>query len=312
MSAACPCRQFNEITYDDVDLVREYLERANYHHSDYNIVSLLLWKHSINIWQYHTADWMLIMAYHTGVYSIMMPLCRPEFFDQAVKAGHQFFDQAGLKFTMTSVTDEGHDRIMAMYPQDYVVSLRDQADYVYLTESLRTFAGKKLQKKRNRLNKFYQTYAQQWQYEPIDESNIDECISFLLGWEQHKEVKEETPEESQELNFEFEGLQGVFRRQAQLHWVGGAIRIDGKIRAFLISSRLATDMAQINIEKADIRFDGLYQAVLKEFLKTNFTDCEFLNREDDMGTENLRQSKLAYNPVKMIEKYLITEGAMEI
>mgnify|MGYP001419247305 CR=1 FL=1 len=308
----CPCKDFKEITSADIELVQAYLRRADYRDSDYNIVCLLLWKHSYQIWQYHTADWMLIMGYHDGVYYVMMPLCDEAHFEEAMRQGEAMFHQAGLSYTLTSFTAAYRNMALAMYPDYYVITDRDVADYVYLTDSLRTFSGKKLQKKRNRLNKFYQTYAGRWQYEPIDDHNIEECANFLKGWEQHKEEREETEQESVELNYEFEGLQCIFTLRQRLGWVGGAIRIDGRIRAFLIASRLASDMAQINIEKADVRFDGLYQAVLKEFLKDNFLDCLYLNREDDMGTENLRQSKLAYNPVQITEKYRLTEGKKEI
>ncbi|MPM46329.1 hypothetical protein SDC9_93027 [bioreactor metagenome] len=64
-------------------------------------------------------------------------------------------------------------------------------------------------------------------------------------------------------------------------------------------------MGQINVEKADEKIRGLYQAILKEFLLRNFMDLPYLNREDDMGKDNLRQAKMAYNPVFMIEKFIM-------
>lgn len=307
MKIDCPCTQFTEITIDDIDLVHDYLRRADYRNSDYNMLGLLLWKYDYHIWQYHTDNWMLIMGQHHDLYYVMMPLCTPEYFSEALAFGHDAFESAGIPFTMTTFTQEGKDLAIKQFPQYQVEQDRDVADYVYLTESLRTFAGKKLQRKRNRLNKFYQTYAGRWQYEELDAHNLKECNDFLQGWEAHKEKREDTAMESLELNYEYEGMEKIIPMKKSLGWVGGVIRIDGAIRAFLIATRLASDMAQINIEKADIRFDGLYQAVLKEFLKDNFLDCEYVNREDDMGSEKLRQSKLAYNPIKMIEKYRISE-----
>ena len=42
---------------------------------------------------------------------------------------------------------------------------------------------------------------------------------------------------------------------------------------------------------------------MREFLIHEFSEYEYVNREDDMGIENLRQAKKAYNPSFMIEKY---------
>ena len=62
-------------------------------------------------------------------------------------------------------------------------------------------------------------------------------------------------------------------------------------------------MCQENIEKADDKIRGLYQAVMKEWLIHEFDQAEYVNREDDMGHENIRHAKLAYHPEILIEKY---------
>ena len=58
-------------------------------------------------------------------------------------------------------------------------------------------------------------------------------------------------------------------------------------------------------EKSNKDITGLPQAMINEFFKRHYLEYPYLNREDDMGIDNLRISKLSYNPVFMIDKYYI-------
>jgi hypothetical protein len=64
---------------------------------------------------------------------------------------------------------------------------------------------------------------------------------------------------------------------------------------------------QVNIEKANSEYRGIYQALLKEFLAREFTTAKYMNREDDLGLENLRKAKLSYYPDFLIESFRICE-----
>ena len=48
---------------------------------------------------------------------------------------------------------------------------------------------------------------------------------------------------------------------------------------------------------------GLYQAINNEFIRHEFSNVEFINREEDMGLPGLRQAKESYNPDHFAEKY---------
>lgn len=63
----------------------------------------------------------------------------------------------------------------------------------------------------------------------------------------------------------------------------------------------------MHVEKANPEIRGLYTAINKLFLENEFPDVEFVNREEDLGLEGLRQAKLSYKPIKLVEKYTLIE-----
>lgn len=57
------------------------------------------------------------------------------------------------------------------------------------------------------------------------------------------------------------------------------------------------DTLIIHIEKADIAYEGVYQALVNEYAKCFVTPgVRYINREEDAGDEGLRRSKESYHP----------------
>ncbi|MBC7960348.1 MAG: DUF2156 domain-containing protein, partial [Vallitaleaceae bacterium] len=61
--------------------------------------------------------------------------------------------------------------------------------------------------------------------------------------------------------------------------------------------------AVIHIEKANEVIRGMYPLINQVFMQNEFPEVELVNREEDLGIEGLRKSKLSYNPVEVLEKY---------
>ena len=88
----------------------------------------------------------------------------------------------------------------------------------------------------------------------------------------------------------------------------GGIYIDGTLQAFSIGVRSESEsMAIIDVEKANPDIDGLYQIINREFLVSEFPDVDLVNREDDIGIEGLRRSKLSYYPCGFENKYILRQ-----
>ena len=79
----------------------------------------------------------------------------------------------GIPLRIVSVAEPMIERIEAARPGkfDFVHDNEDGDDYIYLAEKLRTLSGKKLQSKRNLVNRFKAAYEGRWTYEDMTEDN---------------------------------------------------------------------------------------------------------------------------------------------
>lgn len=77
---------------------------------------------------------------------------------------------------------------------------------------------------------------------------------------------------------------------------------------------LGGDTYDVFFEKAYADIQGAHPMINREFarwVRAHHPEIVYLNREDDMGEENLRKAKLSYHPDLLLEKYVaeLKEGA---
>ncbi len=77
----------------------------------------------------------------------------------------------------------------------------------------------------------------------------------------------------------------------------------GKIVAFTIGEPLTRDTFVVHVEKAYTSIHGAYSIINQQFAEHETTGFTYINREEDMGFENLRNAKLSYQPDILLEKY---------
>jgi len=179
---------------------------------------------------------------------------------------------------------------------------RDFFDYVYLRESLATLSGKKLQAKRNHVNKFMKTYN--YEYLNIDSSNVDLCVDFANRWLDFN-IKE-NPENGEGYKEELQVIKYFAENFDKLGMLGGAILVEGKMVAFTLGSKVNNQTFCTHIEKANKDYDGAYAIINKEFANHLPEEYIYINREEDIGLEGLRKAKLSYNPIELITKTVAT------
>lgn len=291
---------FDVVSTKDIDLISRYLKKAAYIESNHNLVNMMIWLDYYPLFKHVEPNYLLLLGIHEKEFFVYMPLCEKEYVPEALLKAKEIFDRYQCPFNLSCFTKELMDVALDIFKGYHACSKRSSADYIYTTDQFRTFSGKKLQKKRNHLNAFYKLYEGRFVYEDLNASNCEECLAVLKKW-----IKEEEKwhGENKMVAYEVKGIERVLSLYNELSFDGGLIRIDGQVEGFIIASRMTIDTCQENVEKANDNIRGIYQALIHQFFTHNYEDIRYVNREDDLGLDHLRQAKLAYQPIQLLDKY---------
>lgn len=293
---------WKEITIEDRALIEHYYEREQSMSCEFSFANNLLWAPYYNI-RYAVLHDCLVFCHRKNeeVFSVSYPLGRGET-KSAMEALFVYFDGAGQPFRMHLVTPQQYAHLMEWYPTRFQIAYdRDNADYVYEAEKLRTLAGKKLHGKRNHINKFKQEHPD-WSFERIDDRNVEECVEMTREWGRLNAAREDW-EKSAEFDITFRAL----RQREQLQLDGGLIRADGRVVAFSLGEPCNRETYVVHIEKALADVQGAYPIMNQQFVEHIAAGFRYINREEDTGAEGLRKAKLSYYPDLMVEKGTVTE-----
>lgn len=176
-----------------------------------------------------------------------------------------------------------------------ITTNRDNSDYIYKAEDLINLTGKKFHAKRNFVSRFKRNY--EYIFREYVDSDFDKIMELYEVWD------DATAHET--LDAEKKVIKNALRYKNYIDIKVSVIEIDSKIVAFSISDNSNKFMAHTFIEKADIKYEGIYQAINQFNAELFFKDNLYVNRQEDMGIEGLRKAKLSYNPEMIVDKYYI-------
>ena len=210
--------------------------------------------------------------------------------------------ERGIPCRITGMTEADRQELESLYPGQFTVRpARDSFDYVYTVDALADLKGKKLQKKRNHVNRF-RTEHPDYRVEPICCENFARIQHMVNDWYVSRKISD--PEGDYFL--ESLAMAKAFRHYDALDMEGIALLEGDRILAVTMGSAMSPEMMDVHFEKALEDVNGAYNTVNCEFarhIRLKYPEIRFLNREDDMGIEGLRKAKLSYMPDHMIEKY---------
>ncbi|MDR1838784.1 MAG: phosphatidylglycerol lysyltransferase domain-containing protein [Treponema sp.] len=169
---------------------------------------------------------------------------------------------------------------------------RDNFDYLYYRSDLAELAGKKYHKKKNHVNHFLHTYPD-YEQKQMNASLVPAAFEILDQWHQDKSDDGDYRSAREALDL-FDTL--TLR--------GAVFFVAGKPAAYCLGESIARGrMFAIHFEKAIDEYKGIYQFMNQAFAASLPRFFTLINREQDLGSEGLRQAKMTYRPCGFVQKY---------
>ncbi len=199
---------------------------------------------------------------------------------------------------------EGYDMIfpipeswVSLFDEFSVTSdfLEQDSDYLYTSEKMRAYPGRKLHKKRNLLKQFTQNYRAE--LKPLNEENVHEPLELLDLWQAAS---------TQEMcDSDYYQCRDALNHREWFSLQGAVFYADGEAVGFMIGEAVSPEVFTIHFAKGNVSAKGVYQYMFNSFAEEFCKDYKYINLEQDMGMEGLRRTKRSYLPDMMAHKYRI-------
>lgn len=283
--------EFRKLTLEDKPWIDYLLSLSDYRGCEYNFTNNYVWADIYNVTAARFKDFYITrhdggFVFPAGKGDISEVLCELK----------NYCKENDIPFRFISMDKSAKEMLEREFPGKFKFYTNpDYYDYVYLTESLATLSGKKLHSKRNYINRFK---VLDYSCEEITPENIDDCKQMSIEWCQRNCCEADT-EKAEEMCAVNKGLENFFA----LGLTGLILRVEGKIQAFCYGERVNSDTFVTHVEKAFTDYDGTYPMINYLMANKLLGSYLYINREEDMGEENLRRAKRSYKPVFMVEKF---------
>ncbi len=286
---------FRPVDTDDIGLLEHYFQKYPSRSCDYSVGGVLMWA---DYYEYEIAEYRDSL-FIKGIWpdtdeTVFYPPCGPiaaEVFRSLIGTYCRQHDSEVMILSAEEQprSESGDGRPLG--PE----LLESSLEYLYDIDKFIGFSGRKMEKKRNHMNFFVNNYP--FTTEMISGANASELISFTLALNSaHSDDELAAFESGQVIN--------VLRDYQAYPFFGITIRHNGKIVGYSFGECIG-DTFIIHAEKGNIEYRGVYQTVASQLARAVsefYPEVKYLNREDDMGYEYLRQSKLSYHPSLFIAK----------
>ncbi len=258
--------------------------------SEFSFAGLYLFRYRYDYRVSMCGDSLIISGTLGGTRFFITPCCYT-----TIETIRQLFrDHDEWKLISPAFLEKNRDAIMGAGLD--VEPDRDNFDYLYARSDLATLSGKKFHKKKNHVNAFELAYPN-FSLKPLDVSTRADAIAVLESWVSHEERPDDT---------DYRAAQEALELLDQFDMAGLVLYVEGLPVAWTLAEPVAGGrMSAVHFEKARVEYRGAYQYINYAFAQTRPESVEFVNREQDLGDEGLRQAKLTYRPVGFVEKFRV-------
>ena len=214
-----------------------------------------------------------------------------------------------MRVRFETLTESAKNLVCELFPGKFTAEAnRDYSEYFYRTEELINLPGHTFESKRREIRKFFKDYEGRYEVLRISPEHIDMIRDFHKKWIEGKTHSVHDISYQQGLVNDKDSLQLELNHFFELGLDGIVIFIDGVLCGYVFGVPLNNECFDGIAEKGNADIPHIYKVILYEFLRNCCSGYKYLNMEEDLGVEGIRNMKMMYKPEFLTDKFLVYEN----
>lgn len=267
--------------------------------SEFTFTNLYIWRHAYGAQITRFDDVVCLLSWRPDPEdSFVLPPLGPGASVEHVRECLRLLESEGHDPKLCRVENETLAQLGVTDEEFIIESDRADWDYVYRVQDLIDLPEERYPDKVRHIKQFGKRF--QFEYRPLTPDLVPACEELQDLWcdDKHCDLYSS-------LRAEARAVKEVLERLTELRVTGGAILVNDRVQAFTLGEPLNIDTVVIHIEKASPDLHGAFQVMNQQFLMHEWSDWQYVNREQDVDDPGLRKAKESYLPAKMVEKFTV-------
>lgn len=209
-----------------------------------------------------------------------------------------------------TITQSAKDIVCSLFPEKFTVqSSQNYSEYVYSVERQLDIHNPGMRTPRQKINRFRRDYTDRFEITLINEDNIPLIREFQKEWlAQRIERAGSARFERQSAATDNIADLTCLDNFSALGLVGIIMFIDGKVCGYEFGAKLSDECMDSIAEKGFRNIRNICRVLNHEFITRCCRGMKWINCEEDIGIEGLRETKMLAHPEIIIDKYILTEN----
>ncbi len=294
--------ELNRLSLRDQKLFNRYFDLIPHELAVFSFANIFIWR------ALYTIDWLVIdnslcvfFRDQVGCFMYLPPLTAEELHPGVIQRVFAIMDKVNKNKDISRIENIQQGGL------DYYRSLgyfchEKYPDYLCSRSGLALLKGNKFKSQRAAYNYFIKHYD--YDSRGFGLEDRVNCLNLFNFWAKERKAQCSDDIYCGMLEDNRKVIKNALINYKQLDLEGIVVRVNKEIKAFSFGYRLNNNTFCILYEIADLAIKGLAQFIFRQFSQ-ELKGYKYLNIMDDSGLENLRKTKLAYKPVRLIPAYIV-------
>jgi len=294
--------KLNKLCLKDQKVFNRYLSFSIHELAAYSFANIYIWKALYDIeWAIIANSLCVFFRDQLGCFMYLAPLARQRR-PEVIARAFAIMDEINKNKDISRIENIQQEDL-GYYRSLGYLCVEKYPDYLCWRGDLALFKGNKFKSQRAAYNYFIKHYD--FKVSVLKLANQAGCLNLFTSWIKERQGQSNDAVYRGMLEDNRRVIQEAFTNYKQLHLEGILVRVNKEIKAFSFGYRLNKNIFCILYEITDLAVKGLAPFIFRQFSQT-LKGYQYINIMDDSGLENLRKTKLAYKPARLIPAYILT------